>query len=702
MLKNLLELPDGTKLFSGSATENAVKSVTLTQCVNSEDELTLGSTCANMLEATLITPNGGLSLTAGDEVTLYKVDDANTLRKVGVFALEKPTRPTAHTMKLTGYDRVTKLDKDLTEWLKGLTGWPYNILTFAEMVCEACGLSFIRSDVPNSDYSVESFSITGVTGRQIMKWIGEVCCCFVRANSDGNIEMGWYKPLTTHAIGYKEGCYISVSDDGAGTVSIDGIDVQSDSDANGNVTVVSDRITVSYDEQGNVDLTIQNLDTFVYFQNGLSYEEYDVAPVDAVQIQLADGDNAYRWPAADDGANCYVISGNPMLNSTTDTVKRALQTICAQLEKINYTPCKVSLPAVLDIQAGHIVRIVDKNKKSITMLVMTKKTTGQKDTYECTGSHRRDSTTAQNNQSAGSIAQHKVDALTQEDIFNKLTNGGKAQGVFLKDGQLYINANYLATGVLTSANGKIQIDLSGENLPIFNTGISTNGIIVRGDEVGAKELVTISVDKINGQNTAAFCMSDIEGKPFCSIAEDVSATGGGIRIENNAGTLSARMQSTTGSAGFVLDHAGKVKGFLGITEEGYSATQCDAVVSRTVTCDELNPGKKVLYSGSVSVDEKFSVPNTSNYDLFAILLGNDSGATAIAVLSYKISGVIRGVGGWCGTRGENAYSRQLFYVSATHDGDTWMLVDAGYNNISTDGVLSAGVRLKIKKIIGII
>lgn len=454
MLKNLLELPDGTKLFSGSATENAVKSVTLTQCVNSEDELTLGSTCANMLEATLITPNGGLSLTAGDEVTLYKVDDANTLRKVGVFALEKPTRPTAHTMKLTGYDRVTKLDKDLTEWLKGLTGWPYNILTFAEMVCEACGLSFIRSDVPNSDYSVESFSITGVTGRQIMKWIGEVCCCFVRANSDGNIEMGWYKPLTTHAIGYKEGCYISVSDDGAGTVSIDGIDVQSDSDANGNVTVVSDRITVSYDEQGNVELTIQNLDTLVYFQNGLSYEEYDVAPVDAVQIQFADGDNAYRWPAADDVANCYVISGNPMLNSTTDTVKRALQTICAQLEKITYTPCKVSLPAVLDIQAGHVVRIVDKNKKSITMLVMTKKTTGQKDTYECTGSHRRDSTTAQNNQSPSKIAsqeaQKAVDSQTQEDIFKKLTNGGQNQGIYLEDKKIYVNASYIKSGQIAA------------------------------------------------------------------------------------------------------------------------------------------------------------------------------------------------------------------------------------------------------------
>ena len=43
----------------------------------------------------------------------------------------------------------------------------------------------------------------------------------------------------------------------------------------------------------------------------------------------------------------------------------------------------------------------------------------------------------------GDIAQQKVDAQTQEQIFDKLTNNGQLQGLFMQDGYLYINARYL-------------------------------------------------------------------------------------------------------------------------------------------------------------------------------------------------------------------------------------------------------------------
>lgn len=53
-----------------------------------------------------------------------------------------------------------------------------------------------------------------------------------------------------------------------------------------------------------------------------------------------------------------------------------------------------------------------------------------------------------------SIAQEKannaVSSQTQMDIFNKLTNGGKAQGIYIKDGILYINATYIKSGKIVS------------------------------------------------------------------------------------------------------------------------------------------------------------------------------------------------------------------------------------------------------------
>ena len=49
---------------------------------------------------------------------------------------------------------------------------------------------------------------------------------------------------------------------------------------------------------------------------------------------------------------------------------------------------------------------------------------------------------------ADNAAQQAVDDQTQLDVFNKLTNNGASQGLYLLDGQLYINGTYIKTGTL--------------------------------------------------------------------------------------------------------------------------------------------------------------------------------------------------------------------------------------------------------------
>lgn len=383
-MKNLIILPDGTEISSGTTGENAVMSSTLTECVNSGKELTLGSVCAKMMELTVLTPKGGLNLTAGDEVTLYKVDDAGQRYKLGPYIIEQPTQPSARTMKLTGYDHVIKLDKDLTAWLKDLDGWPYDLLTFAGMVCKACGLTLTTEVIPNGDYPVQKFTRAPVTGRQLLGWIGEICARFVRADADGNVDFAWY------------------TDSG---------------------------------------VTIQAAGDNYYFAGSLSYENYQAAPIDAVQLRLADSDSGALWPEAAEGANSYVISGNPILMAAvTEDLLPYLQMIRQELEGVTYTPCKASFPARLDVRAGNTVRVVDKDGQAITAYVMTKTQKGQRDTLECTGSARRDSATVVNNKTPDQIAQEKIDGQTQKDIFDKLTNYGQIQGLYVQDGKWYINA----------------------------------------------------------------------------------------------------------------------------------------------------------------------------------------------------------------------------------------------------------------------
>lgn len=45
------------------------------------------------------------------------------------------------------------------------------------------------------------------------------------------------------------------------------------------------------------------------------------------------------------------------------------------------------------------------------------------------------------------------ESLTQQSVFNRLTNNGTTQGIYLKNGKVYINATYMATGTIADIYG---------------------------------------------------------------------------------------------------------------------------------------------------------------------------------------------------------------------------------------------------------
>lgn len=65
------------------------------------------------------------------------------------------------------------------------------------------------------------------------------------------------------------------------------------------------------------------------------------------------------------------------------------------------------------------------------------------------------------------IQKLEQERLTQQAIFNTLTNGGTVQGIYLQSGRVYINASYIGTGTLQA--GKIQ-DKQGYNYWDLETG----------------------------------------------------------------------------------------------------------------------------------------------------------------------------------------------------------------------------------------
>lgn len=71
-------------------------------------------------------------------------------------------------------------------------------------------------------------------------------------------------------------------------------------------------------------------------------------------------------------------------------------------------------------------------------------------------------------------------ALTQEDIFNRLTNNGQVQGLFLKDGKIYLNFSYAEGGTLklggaNNGQGTVEVYSSygTKFMSINNEGLTT-------------------------------------------------------------------------------------------------------------------------------------------------------------------------------------------------------------------------------------
>lgn len=91
-------------------------------------------------------------------------------------------------------------------------------------------------------------------------------------------------------------------------------------------------------------------------------------------------------------------------------------------------------------------------------------------------------------------------SLGQDEVFNKLTNGGEEQGIYIKDKKLYINANYILAGVLA---GKF---------------INAKGIKV----IDSDNQITLHIDD-NGKVYIAATEFSLKGKAVSEIAKDTAS-----------------------------------------------------------------------------------------------------------------------------------------------------------------------------------
>ncbi len=126
-------------------------------------------------------------------------------------------------------------------------------------------------------------------------------------------------------------------------------------------------------------------------------------------------------------------------------------------------------------------------------------------------------------------------SLGQDGVFNKLTNGGEDQGIYIQDKKLYINANYILAGVLA---GKF---------------INAKGIKV----IDSDNQITLHIDDSGKVHIAATEFS-LKGKAVSEIAKD-TASNTATEIATKYATLSVLLSNEF--QGIPTDSSGKYTTF---------------------------------------------------------------------------------------------------------------------------------------------
>ena len=153
------------------------------------------------------------------------------------------------------------------------------------------------------------------------------------------------------------------------------------------------------------------------------------------------------------------------------------------------------------------------------------------------------------------------------------TIDGKFNADWIYTGTLY--GLLFKAGIIESIDGKIKIDLSDDlSEPTFNTGISTNGLTVRADEVGAEKLLHIYAKKsTGGANFGRLEFFSVNGKKLATLTEVFSDSN-----STNPVGMTFELDSQNGSTGAFIGTGNTESGFYVVSgglNSGYFVSNGD-------------------------------------------------------------------------------------------------------------------------------
>lgn len=447
----------------------------------------------------------------------------------GYFTPDRQPRKLT-TISINALDRTTRFDAvlvDKTVWtdnygnvivdengndivFESAFTFPCTVANLVEQICAMCYVPFTQTitGLPNATYQIAAMPKTQqrVTLRNLIQWCAGVMGTNAWIDWTGSLRFSWYGAATGFGI-----------------------------------TTENRYSSDLYEE----DVTI----------TGVAY-------TNAQNVTIVSGSPAYALD----------LTGNTI---AADGIAQILPAINTAVNGFTYRPFEARVLAAPYFWPMDMMTFTDKSGTARTVAVTNVNfginglmTLAGKGETSQTNSYAQPSGV---NTETAMLIDHAIDAaeqaiedsLTQEAVFNILTNDGASQGIYLYNGQIYVNASYIQTGTLSAdvlkgiiltlgglnnADGQLVVkDASGNTIGTWNKdGITLNKGTITGpsitlgganNENGSMTVKDASDNTIGSWNNNGISLSKgtISG-PSITVG-GINNEDGTLQVKNSSGVV---------------------------------------------------------------------------------------------------------------------------------------------------------------------
>jgi hypothetical protein len=432
-------------------------------------------------------------------------EQPRSLNIITIHALDRmmqfdATMPTLTPWVTKGGEYVTDSQGNIIYFVSNVR-FPVTVQNLVKRVAMLCGVPFTQSltSLPNYSYTISALPTLQqeITFRNLIQWCAGIMGANAWIDWTGSLRFSWYGATTGYTSTTANRFSSDLHED---NITITGVQYTNTQ----NVTIVSGSADYALDMTGNylaavgISTILPNVKNKI---NGFAYRPFTASVINA----------PYLWPMdmitfVKDGVNytCALTNVNFGINGTTELQSKGET---AQSNSGTKPSGATTEQARLIEQAYEVANNLDKS-------------------------------------------------LDQEGIFNRLTNNGEAQGIYIIDGQVYVNMTYarsgtLVLGGLNNTNGVLQVlDASGNLIGTWNNDgvLITKGSIDIQHYTSATNNNYIKIAYNNSSSINMYSLSNsgnyevtsiyspaqyiIQGRDYNKTYEN-KATSTGVYIESN-------------------------------------------------------------------------------------------------------------------------------------------------------------------------